>query len=170
MRIKRIDDALMRCEEHLLRADVIDVEVRNLLVQSLLILICAEFERKFKDMTIKRCSSVSDESIRSYIERTTERIFRSLRLQDVSRLLAQFGPMHKERFERLRDNKADQMYSSIINNRNDVAHGGTSNVTIEDVRQYYQEGHVVLDYFGQALGVDSMVRPPPRAYGRKIMV
>ena len=153
MRIKRIDDALMRCEEHLSRIDVVNVEVRNLLVQSLLILICAEFERKFKALTIERCSSVSDESIMSYIEKTIERTFRGLRLHDVSNLLARFGPIHKEEFKRLRGGKTDQMYSSIVDNRNNVAHGRSSNVTIREVKLYYEEGHVVLDHFEKALGV-----------------
>ncbi|MDD9983190.1 MAG: HEPN domain-containing protein [Gammaproteobacteria bacterium] len=148
----------MRCEEHLSDTDVIDVEVRNLLVQSLLILICAEFERKFKDLTIARCSSVSDASVMSYIEKITERTFRSLRLHDVSNLLAQFGPMHKDKFSQLRDDKADHMYSSIVNNRNNVAHGRISNVTIGELKLYYEEGHLVLDYFREALGVDLMVR------------
>ena len=43
------------------------------------------------------------------------------------------------------------MYENILVNRNDVAHKEGSNATMRDVKQYYEEGHVVLDYFRDAL-------------------
>ena len=42
-------------------------------------------------------------------------------------------------------------YENILVNRNDVAHKEGSNATMRDVKQYYEEGHVVLDYFRDAL-------------------
>ena len=157
MRIKRIDEALELCEGHLSPENSIDGEIQNLLVQSLLILICAEFERKFRELIVKRCSSVSDTSIMSYLETSTRKIFRSLRLSDISGLLTQFGPAHRNKLDQLRDEKAANMYSSIVNNRNSVAHGGVSSATFREVQRYYEEGHVVLDYFHKAL----WARMPP---------
>ena len=153
MRIKRIDDALDLCEDHISPEDIIDREVENLLVQSLLILICAEFEKKFQDLVIERCSSVSDAAVKEYIKSYTRTILRSLRLDAVSDLLRRFGALHREAFKRLRDenSKADLMYSNIVTNRNAVAHGRGSSVTFSDLKQYYEEGHVMLDYFHKAL-------------------
>ena len=130
-----------------------DVEVENLLTGSILILICSEFEREFKGLILDRCSSVSDESIRKYIEESIRNVLRSLGIDELSGLLGKFGPLHKKEFRRLLDenNMVKTMYNSILTNRNRVAHGEGSNATMREVKRYYEKGHVVLDYFRDAL-------------------
>ena len=130
-----------------------DVEVESLLTGSILILICSEFERKVKSLILERCSSVSDESIRNYIEESIRNVLRGIKIDGLSGLLAKFGRLHKDDFrQRLDENHmVEAMYDSIVANRNLVAHGEGSNATIRDVKRYYEEGHVVLDYFRDAL-------------------
>ena len=153
MRIHRIDDAIERCRRHLSAAEAVDKEIESLLVQSLLILIYSEFERKFRDLIRERCSSVSDRSINEYIESHVRRSPRGLKLSDVARTLAQFGPTHRTIFDRQRgeNRQIESMYSSIVNNRHNIAHGEGSNATFQEVKQYYESGHEVLDYFKDAL-------------------
>ena len=139
--------------KHLSAVETVDKEVENLLVQSLLILIYAEFERKFRELIRDRCSSVSDKSINEYIESHVRRSPRGLNPSDVAGTLTQFGPTHKKIFDRQRgeNRQIESMYSSIINNRHNIAHGEGSNATLEEVKQYYENGHEVLDYFKDAL-------------------
>ena len=120
MRIERIDAALERCVKYLSTADVSDKEIENLLTHSLLILICAEFEKKFRELLRERCSSVNDRSINEYIESHVRRSPRGLKSSDIADILAQFGPMHREEFKRRREEnrQAESMYSSIVTNRN----------------------------------------------------
>ena len=47
------------------------------------------------------------------------------------------------------------MYDSILKNRNEAAHGQGSHASIKDVKQYYEQGHIVLDYFREALFHDA---------------
>ena len=156
MRIDRIDDAIERCEEHLSAAGVVDDKIKNLLAQSLLILIYSEFERKFRELVMERCSSVDDKPIREYIGSSMREIVRGLYLSDVSGTLARFGPTHKDKFNQRRDEnrQADEMYTSLLKNRHIVAHGKGSNATLKEVKGYYEEGHVVLDYFKDALWIE----------------
>ena len=154
MRIDKIDRELARCEEHCRSADPMDVKVESLLTGSILILIFSEFERMVKNLVLDRCSSVSDESIRNYIEESIRNVFRGLKIGGLSELLGKFGPLHKNEFQRRLDenHRAKTMYENILVNRNLVAHGEEgSNATMQDVKQYYEEGHVVLDYFRDAL-------------------
>ena len=153
MRIPRIDDAIERCRRHLSAAEAIDKEVEILLAQSLLILICAEFEKKFRTLIMERCSSVTDKSVNEYIGSYTQTIPRSLQISAISDTLARFGPAHREEFKRRRDDnkQIESMYSSIVSDRNKVAHGEGSDATLEDVKQFYEGGHEVLDYFRDAL-------------------
>ena len=161
MRIHRIDDAIERCGRHLSSTQTADKEVENLLAQSLLILICAEFEKKFRALIMERCSSVTDKPVNKYIGSYTRTILRSLQLNAVSETLARFGPMHKEEFKCRRDkNKQTKtMYNSIVTNRNKVAHGEGSDATLKDVKQFYEGGHVVLDYFKDALWIEDDAAP-----------
>ena len=161
MRIHRIDDAIERCGKHLSAAKAVDKEVEVLLAQSLLILICAEFEKKFRALIIERCSSITDKPVSEYIGSYTQTILRSLQLDSISGTLGRFGPMHKEEFKRRReeDTQADSMYSSIVANRNKVAHGEDSSATLEDIKRYYEGGHVLLDYFKDALWIENDAAP-----------
>lgn len=161
MHIYRIDNAIEQCGRHLSAMQTTDKEVENLLAQSLLILICAEFERKFRDLIMERCSSVIDKPVNEYIGSYTRTILRSLNVGAVSDTLARFGPMHREEFKRRRDKnkQAESMYSSIVTNRNSVAHGEGSNATLEEVRRYYEGGHVLLDYFKDALWIEDDTAP-----------
>ena len=38
-----------------------------------------------------------------------------------------------------------------VNHRHNIAHGEGSDATLEEVKQYYESGHEVLDYFKDAL-------------------
>lgn len=155
MRIHRIDDAIERCEQHLSVAGSID-KIEDFLAQFLLVIICSEFENKFRELITERCSSITDKPIKDYIGNCTSRVSRSLSLKNVSGTLNLFGEMHKEEFKRRRnENKlAEDMYSNIVTNRHNVAHRAGSNATLKDVKRFYEEGHKVLDYFKDALWVE----------------
>ena len=74
-------------------------------------------------------------------------------MSEISGLLGLFGSRYKEEFtEKLTNNgQAVNMYMSIVTNRNNVAHGKDCTATFSDVRDYYENGHLVLDYFRQVL-------------------
>ena len=152
MNIKEIDQALEDIQEF-----SGNERIKNLLTQALLILICAQFEKEITNFLTQRCASVSDEAVKSYISDHIQRSApRSLGLTDLSGLLGKFDPTYKEMFSRkIKENgQAATTYNSILTNRNSVAHGGEISATFEDVKKYYKESHVILDYFKQALRVD----------------
>ena len=131
--------------------------IKNLLTQALLILICAQFEKEITNFLTQRCASVSDEAIKNYISDHMQRsALRSLKVTDLSGLLGKFDSSYKETFkQRISENEqAATKYDSILTNRNSVAHGGRTSATFGDVKMYYKESHVILDYFKQALCVD----------------
>ena len=61
MRLTRVDKTIEICENILRSDNEINKEVESLLTQSVLIVIYAEFERKFNELIKKRCESVSDQ-------------------------------------------------------------------------------------------------------------
>ena len=149
MLIPQIDRALGLCEEHVTTGVAGDVQM--LLTRSLLVLMCAEFERKIQGLVEDRCASIADEAVQRFAVSCLENVFRSLRITELSGLLGRFGEPHKKKFMDALDEKSKNMYDSILSQRNAVAHGGSVNATLEDVRVYYAEAHKVLDCFREAL-------------------
>ena len=153
MQIKRIDQTLERCEEHLSSTSAYGTEIESLLTQSLLVTMYAEFERKIAFLVRERCSSVTDASIKAFIESSINAVLRNLRSDGIAGLLKRFGTTHRETFtHKTKDNqRAVTLYNNIVTNRHQVAHKEGSKITFSEAKQFYEEGHVVLDFFREAL-------------------
>lgn len=152
MNIKEIDQALEDIQEF-----SGNERIKNLLTQALLILICAQFEKEITNFLTQRCASVSDKAVKNYIsDHMQKSALQSLKVSDLSGLLGKFDLSYKEVFkQRISENEqVATIYDSILFNRNNVAHGRGINATFEDVKMFYKESHVILDYFKQALRVD----------------
>jgi len=153
MRAKNIDEAL----EDIENSSESD-KIKDLLTQSLLILIYAQFEKEIKYLLLQRCESVSDRAVKSFVlEHIQKSALRSLKVTDLSGLLKQFDLSYKTVFnQRISENgQAKAAYESLLNNRHSVAHGGSISATFDDVKMFYEKGHEVLDYFEEALQVNS---------------
>ena len=150
MHIPRIDDAFRKCEAHL-SSETVDSEIIDLLTRSLLILICAEFERKIKEMVKEKCESIPDDDVRKFVHHSANKAFRGLKITDLAGLLDDFSSEYKRQFNSNLDEKTKNMYSSILTNRNAVAHGGENAATFQEVKRYYEQTHVVLDWFQKAI-------------------
>ena len=82
----------------------------------------------------------------------------SVRIQSshIGDLLERFGEDRKTTFRSkitaTADNqRAETFYNNLIINRHDTAHSIGSNLTFEEVKRFYLEGHVVLDFFRESL-------------------
>ncbi|WP_420813133.1 HEPN domain-containing protein [Parasulfuritortus cantonensis] len=153
MRIVRIEQTLERCEEHLSTSVAYGTEIESLLTQSILVIMCAEFEQKIETIVREKCSSIEDGSIREFLGSCVGAVFRSVKSNEIAGLLNRFGPSYKEAFnQKTADNpRAVTFYNNIVTNRHGVAHSEGSNATFREVKQFYEEGHVLLDYFREAL-------------------
>ncbi|MCY4673430.1 MAG: HEPN domain-containing protein [Bacteroidetes bacterium] len=152
MNIKVIDHALEDIQDFSGNS-----RIKDLLTQALLILICAQFEKEIENCLTRRCASVSDEAIKGFIDDYIQgSALRSLKISNLSGLLKKFDPSYKKMFtEKINQNgQAKVTYDSILTNRNSVAHGEGTNATFEEVKMYYEQGHIILDYFEQALRVN----------------
>ena len=153
MRISRIDQTLTDCESLLSSANAFGTEIENLLTQSLLVVIYAEFEQKINNILKDKCLSIKDDSIKKFFESSVGEVFRSMKSTDMGDFLGRFGATYKENYrQQIKNNqKAETSYGSILTNRHNVAHGKGTNASFREVKQYYEEGHVLLDFFQNAL-------------------
>lgn len=156
MKIQRIDEAFEIYDEHFPNRIGMDPKLEFMLVQALLVVIYSEFEQKFNDIVVERFSLTQDNSLVNYISSFNRGSVRRLKLHDIAGFAGRFGQSHGDEFKRLmmENNIACDMYSSIVIDRHKAAHGSGSSETITGVRKLYDNGHVVLDLFRDALWVE----------------
>ena len=157
MRLARIDEAISVCESHLIDTGVDNPAIENLLTQSLLVIMYAEFEQAIKALTEEKCRSIIDSALKEFIGVCAKAVFRGVKSSDLSELLQRFGPTFSDTFRQKteRNQRAVSFYNNIVVKRHGVAHSAGSNVTFRELKQSYDEGHVVLDFFREALLVPS---------------
>ena len=153
MRLLRVDEMLELCDRHLSSTGAQGTEIDVLLTRSLLVLICAEFEQAIEAIIQQRCSSINDDSVKEFVGSCVDAVFRSVKSSEIAGLLNRFGGSYKETFKLKTDANpaAVTFYNNIVTNRHSVAHADGGNVTFLDVKRFYEEGHVVLDFFRETL-------------------
>lgn len=153
MKLLRIDEALEKCEEHLSYSSAYGTEIESLLTYSLLVLMCSEFEQVIEKLVQDKCSTITDPGIKEFLGSCVGILFRSVKSSEISGLLNRFGNSYKEAFKLKTDNnaRAVTLYNNIVTKRHGVAHSYGTNITFQEVKQFYEEGHIVLDFFQDVL-------------------
>ena len=157
MRIVRLDETLEKCHEHLSITSTYGTEIESLMTYSVLVLMCAEFEKTIEDILREKCASVADPSISAFFQSCVTAVFRSVGSSELAGLLNRFGPVYKASFTRSANENPIPVtfYNNIVVNRHRVAHSTGTNATFMEARRFYEEGHVVLDFFRNALLVEA---------------
>ena len=155
LRLVRIDTALEDCESHLASSESFGTPIDSLLTYSLLVVIYAEFEQQINSIVRQRCDSIEDDSLREIVLSCIGNVSR-IKSSDIGDLLKRFGANRRAAFRyeigaSIGNQQAETSYNNLITNRNDTAHGIGSNLTFADVKRFYEEGHVVLDFFKDIL-------------------
>jgi len=153
MRLLRIDEAIQACEAHLCATSSTGTLIESLLTQSLLVIMCAEFETAIENIVSDKCNCVPEKEIRQFFASCVGAVFRSTKSSELSGLLNRFDPEIKRAFLALTDENqvAVTYFNNIVTNRHRAAHSSGSSITFRDAKEFYERGHVVLDMFRQAL-------------------
>ncbi len=151
MRLPRVEEALTECRRHLAAEGDVGASVRSLLAQAVLILIYAEFDRAIREQLMRRCADIPDPEVRRFVANCVDSVFRSLGIGALAGLLGRFDDEARQEFQRRVDRDTNEKYDSLIRSRNIVAHGDGAAPTLEEVEEYYERAHVVLDHFRYAL-------------------
>jgi hypothetical protein len=153
MRLARIDQTLEECGKHLASTGAQGTEIESLLTRSLLVLMCSEFEQKIESIVQEKCASIKDSSLQEFFGSCVGAVFRSVKSSEMAGLLNRFGGDYKETFRMKTDANpvAVTFYNNIVTNRHGVAHSDGGNVTFIEVKKFYEQGHVILDYFRETL-------------------
>ncbi len=149
MRLPRIDQALEHCEIHLDLTKSFNTPIESLLTQALLVISYAEFEQRIESTIEEKRTSTGD-GLPGEIRH------RSVGYEDIAEILEQFGGTYVATFKQqcnvnVANQRAVTFYNNIVTNRHLVAHSSGANTTFPEFKGFYEEGHVVLDFFRETL-------------------
>ena len=154
MRLPVVDAEIELCEEHLRAAGAFDTEIETFLVRYLLVLICGRYEETIESLVVRRAERAGDAQVTQFVKSAVDRMVRSPKTSDIAGLLDRFGEEEKDRFrEKVKDTRAELSFNGIVANRHAIAHGGTVQMTFEDLRKDYSRSLAVLEECASALGV-----------------
>lgn len=155
MKINRIEQSFKDCES---LSSETRSEIEYLLTKAILIDICIQFNEKARQIIKDKLSVIQDESVRVFTFSCVDEQFwnRNLKYQVIKDILNKFGHSYKEKFEEEIENldqheRVISNYSSLFENRNKAAHSESINASLNDVKQYYDQAHLVLDCLQRAL-------------------
>ncbi len=156
MRLARIDETLQDCRNILASAETNVPSADNLLAQAALVVICAEFEQTIQRILKEKLSDIGEADVRRFAESYLSSVARDIKTGGLLEILNRFGGEYRAIFRgRIEESDDNQRfvtcYNSIIVNRNNVAHSTGSSATFEEIQRYYEQGHVILDFFRETL-------------------
>lgn len=155
MKIRVIEDAIEVCKKHLDATHSKDTQVGSFLAQYLLVLIYSKYEDAILDLIRRRASKAGDGHVTQFVDASSRRVFRSLKITELSGLLGKFGEDYKALFtKKTKNSRAKAAYDAILSSRQETAHGTGGQMTFEEVCNKYKQSTRVLDAFAHALGLN----------------
>ena len=128
----RLERNIARYEQHLVDTGTQGSLIEQAFVGYVLTLIYAEFENAIKSAINDRCHIESDPPLNSFVEWSTNRIIRSLKISDLSGFLRSFDDKYNDRFQATKDknHQTQVSWDRIIANRQAFAHEAPTNMTL----------------------------------------
>lgn len=155
MRLPRIDAAIQSCRDHLASTGAAGSEIEKFLTAYLVVITCAELEESIEQIIRVRAQKSGDPVLVSLVSSAIGIVVRSIKTSELAGVLNRFTEAHKESFQKRMEAipQAVNSYNSIVVQRHSVAHTAAFALTFADFVKYYEEGHVVLDAFQDAVNM-----------------
>lgn len=142
-------------EQHLANTEINGSQIEQVFVGYVLIRIYAEFETSIRSAIKDRCHIVSDTPLNKFVEWTTDRIVRSVKMSDLNGFLKRFDDEYYSRFQDAEntDHQAQVSWDKIIDNRHAFVHEAPTNMTLTEVQENFSKAKGVIVAFREALGL-----------------
>lgn len=129
-------------------------EIEYVLVQFLLVRICAEWEARIPVMFERRCSRTTDGHLRQFATGSAQYFAKRFAISDIGKTLGRFGADYETAFKSTVPNtEASRAWDGIYSNRKAVAHGAGIQMTFGDLKQAYASSLSVIDAIVASLGL-----------------
>ena len=151
MLIERIDRLMEVCARHLEATGSYGTEIENLLTSALVVRVYAEFEQQIDAIIAEKRASIGDLAARA-VFRDLARV-QGIRFRNLSALFARLGEQYRASWavRQAENPRAVTAYGLLLEQRHQTAHLEGTTATFQNVRDWYEAGHIVLDFFREIL-------------------
>lgn len=146
-----IKPTILSCQNYLKDTKTERTPLESYLTKYLLIYICAEYEKEYRDIVHKKAIKSNDAEITAFIDKKID--VRSLKIADLKgNILKLFNEEYPKMFQD-ELNKIDVVskYHNIIEARNSAAHGGVINMSFNEVITTYESAEDILRIFSNVI-------------------
>ena len=157
MLIDPIDRILVVCADHLESTHSYGTAIETLLTYALLVRIYAEFEQQIRAALAEKSGSLATAAARAAFAARIKDHYRGIRVRSLSELFVALGEPYRADWaaRRAGNPRAVTFYGFIIAQRHQIAHSGAAIADFrgefQNVRAWYESGHIVLDFFRETL-------------------
>jgi len=113
-------------------------ELTSFLNSYLVVLISGVYEDCVEYLINERAVLAGDKEIATFIENTIDVTFRNPNYDNIIRILARFNKNWVKQMNKKIKNEAKESINSIVNNKNNIAHGGYSNLTLLEIKKCHK--------------------------------
>lgn len=152
MTLADIENDLFTCTYHLNSTNTKGTDIESFLTQFLLVRICGQYEKEIERIINERCQKFGDVELASFIQKTFQS-HQHLKLDDIrGKILKKFSNEMVTRFDTIIKNTEPEIrYRNIVTNRDAGAHGGTVNMTFDELLLSHNEAKKVLHILSEIL-------------------
>ncbi|MEA4895235.1 MAG: HEPN domain-containing protein [Oscillospiraceae bacterium] len=114
---------------------------------------CGIIEVVYKSMIVQKISAGAMVEACNYFEKNIIDSSSNPKTGNILRLLEDINPVWKQSFEdRIHSQNEKGSLNSLVNLRNDFAHGRSVTASIGDVKRYYQDARTILTWLDAIIG------------------
>lgn len=115
-----------------------------------LIKACGTIEQAFKSLIADHCERRTKTQVKRFITRKIRENSANPSYENICSLLNDFDENWKQGFKATINAKANKTalktsLQSLVDSRNEFAHGGSPNLSIGDIKQYYRDAREVIE-------------------------
>ncbi|MDH3277147.1 MAG: HEPN domain-containing protein [Nitrosopumilus sp.] len=152
MTLSDIENDLTTCIYHLNSTKTKGTLIESFLTQFLLVRICGQYEKEIERIVNERSQKFGDTDL-AYFVKNTFQSHQHLKLDDIrGKILKKFNENMSIEFDSMIKNTEPEIrYRNIVTNRDAGAHGGTVNMTFDELILSHNQAKKVLEALSDVL-------------------
>ncbi len=113
-----------------------DQEVFSLLTRYLCILVSGYIEASVRDIVCGYVQVTSHKNVANFVANRLKHLT-NLKMENILQLIGSFNPVWRVSVEKAVDEELRDAINSVVNNRNNIAHGVDVNLRFSEINDYY---------------------------------
>ena len=110
----------------------------------LCVFICGSYQSFIEDTIKEYATKNGNKEISNYFEKSISHYIRNPNVESIVGLLKIFDESWANRIKNI-DNKNRKAIDSIVTHKNKLAHEGYTDITLEEIKQFYEDSKIVIE-------------------------